>query len=166
MNDHVEAEPSTPPFHSQDVLIDDLCYPANLMTEKMPSPIEGGQETEQISETNAEIALFNELARRLSERRENFAFPGLNPEDYNTLKKSDEEYPGFVTPIDELIQRFQDSGFHVVLGDDPLSGNVFILPVGSEDVVRDSVFPRHLRDTEGMDPDLRQLIQLMRKRKK
>jgi hypothetical protein len=46
----------------------------------------------------------------------------------------------------------------VVLGEHPESGNVFILPLQSNDIAKDFVFPRHLQISEGMDEKLKRLI--------
>ena len=48
----------------------------------------------------------------------------------------------------------------VVLSKDPKSGNVFVLPLNSEDVEMDNLFPRHLMMAEGMDERLKRLILL------
>jgi hypothetical protein len=98
------------------------------------------------------------LAKELSESRESISFPGIDAESYQKLKANDEEFPGFVTPIDELVQRFENEGIKVVFGRDPESGNVFILPFGSNDVENDSIFPKHLQIDESMDSRLKELI--------
>jgi hypothetical protein len=98
------------------------------------------------------------LAKELSESQESIPFPGIDAEGYQKLKANDEEFPGFVTPIDELVQRFKNEGIKVVFGNDPESGNVFILPFGSNDVESDSVFPKHLQVNESMDSRLKELI--------
>ncbi|MFA4817809.1 MAG: hypothetical protein WC608_03780 [Parcubacteria group bacterium] len=103
-----------------------------------------------------------DLAKELSESRESFPFPGVNPHSYQKLKADEEEFPGYVTPIDELIHRFKREGMKVVFGNDPESGNVFILPRGSDDVENDSIFPKHLQVVEGMDRRLKELILLYR----
>ena len=98
------------------------------------------------------------LAYELAESRESFPFPGINPDSYERMKADDEEFPGYTTPIDELVKRFQDEGMKVVLGKNPDSGNVFILPQGSNDIESDSIFPRQLRTTDDMDERLSDLI--------
>ena len=97
------------------------------------------------------------LAHELAESRESFPFPGINPDSYEGMKAAEEEFPGYSIPIDELMKRFQDEGIKVVLGKNPDSGNVFILPQGSDDIENDSIFPRQLLTTEDMDERLSNL---------
>lgn len=104
------------------------------------------------------IAEYVRLAREIIEGHENFPFTGLNQESYTTIKADQEEYPGYSTPIDELLARFQNEGMKVVLGKNPESGNVFILPSGSDDIENDNLFPRHLEVTEDINPKLKRLI--------
>ena len=103
---------------------------------------------------NSEIAL---LAREIVERNEVFPFPGINPEAYSELKETDEKYPGYSTPIDEIISKCQTEGIKVFFGRNPDDGNVFVAPA-STNFVKDCLFPRHLQITEGMDEGLKQLI--------
>jgi hypothetical protein len=98
------------------------------------------------------------LAIELSESRESFPFPGLDPAVYSKLKASEERFPGHVTPIDELIERFKKEGIKVVLGEHPESGNVFILPAQSNDIGSDSIFPRHLPVSKIMNEKLKRLV--------
>ncbi len=100
------------------------------------------------------------LAVELSEGRESFPFPGVDPEAYSKIKAGQEEDPGYSTPIDELVERFKNEGIKVVLGKHPESGNVFILPSQSDDIENDSIFPRHLQINEGMNDKLKELISL------
>jgi len=74
------------------------------------------------------------------------------------MRASEEEFPGYTTPIDELIERFEKEGMKVVLGKHPESGNVFILPAGSEDIEQDSIAPRQLQISDGMDERLKNLV--------
>ncbi len=98
------------------------------------------------------------LALELSESRENFPFPGIKPESYARIKADEEEFPGYATPIDELLKRFENEGLKVVLGKFPESGNVFILPQGSDDIENDNLFPRHLSTEGDIDERLLELI--------
>lgn len=118
------------------------------MHEQFPKP-----EEEKMTKAD-----FIQLAKELSQNPEGFAFSGIEDESYAKLKASDEEYPGFTTPIDELIEKLTAHGFKIVFGDDPGSGNVHILPKDSDDIERDSVFPRHLKVTADMDERLKKLI--------
>jgi len=98
------------------------------------------------------------LAKELFESGEIFPFPGLKPGKYEEIKAGEEEFPGFHAPIDELLERFKNEGVKVVLGKFPESGNVFVLPGGSDDIVNDSLFPRHLATDGSIDDRLLSLI--------
>ena len=102
------------------------------------------------------------LAVEIIESHEVFPFRGLDSGAYAKIKADEEESPGYATPIDELVKRFEDEGMKVVLGKNPESGNVFILPLQSDDIVNDSLFPRHLQISEGMNEKLKELISLGR----
>jgi len=99
-----------------------------------------------------------QLARGLFESHEHFPFSGIDPDEYSKMRASEEEFPGYTTPIDELIERFEKEGMKVVLGKHPESGNVFILPAGSEDIEQDSIAPRQLQISDGMDERLKNLV--------
>ncbi|MDO8407817.1 MAG: hypothetical protein Q7S95_01090 [bacterium] len=99
-----------------------------------------------------------QLGRGLFESHEHFPFPGIDPEAYPKIKATEEEFPGYTTPIDELIERFKNEGMKVVLGEIHESGSVFILPVGSENIEEDSIGPWQLQISEGMDERLKNLI--------
>ena len=100
------------------------------------------------------------LAAELNERREIFPFSGIDQESYSKIKADEEEMPGYATPIDELIERFKNEGMKVVLGKNPQSGNVFVLPGQSDDIENDNLFPKHLNINDGMSDTLRELIAL------
>jgi hypothetical protein len=101
------------------------------------------------------------LAIEVSENNEIFPFPGIDPEAYKEIKK--DEDPDYHTPIDELVERFKNEGVKVVLTKHSQSGNVLILPAQSDDIVYDSLFPRHLQISESMNDSLRELILLQQK---
>jgi hypothetical protein len=114
---------------------------------------------------------FVAIAIEMANSPERLTFPGLDDEVYERLKKEDEEYPGEVTPVDELVTQFGIEGMAVVVshGD---SRNVWIVP-GSlrnapEDVInRNSIRPAHLSTTKGqLARGLRTLIELDKKSKK
>ena len=100
------------------------------------------------------------LAVELNERHEVFPFSGIDQESYSKIKADEEEMPGYATPIDELIERFKNEGMKVVLGKNPQSGNVFVLPGQSDDIENDNLFPKHLNINDGMSDTLRELIAL------
>ncbi len=102
------------------------------------------------------------LAKELFESNETFAFFGIDLESYLKMKAGEAEDPGYTTPIDENIERFENEGMKVVQGKNPQSGNVYILPAGSTDIEMDSISPRQLKVKEGMDPRLKELILLSR----
>lgn len=100
------------------------------------------------------------LGLELSKNKEGFPFSGILPESYSRIKSEEEEYPGFATPIDELLERFRNEGMKVVMSDDPTSGNIFILPKNSMDVENDNLFPRHLEISSDMNDKMKTLIRL------
>ncbi|OHA85608.1 MAG: hypothetical protein A2408_00960 [Candidatus Yonathbacteria bacterium RIFOXYC1_FULL_52_10] len=123
----------------------------------MEGPPNQNNKTEEKSQKRREMIA---LATELSKSRERFAFPGIEAGSYQKLKAVEANFPGYATPIDKLVERFKNEGIKVVLGDDPESGNIHILPAHSDDINNDSVFPRHLQISEGMDGKLKQLILL------
>ncbi len=98
------------------------------------------------------------LALELSENRETFPFPGISPEAYARIKAVDEEFPDQATPIDALVEKFKKEGIKVVLGKNPESGNVYILPAQSDEIERDSVYPGNLEVNGVTDEKLKELI--------
>ncbi|KKQ46131.1 MAG: hypothetical protein US63_C0006G0008 [Candidatus Moranbacteria bacterium GW2011_GWC2_37_8] len=104
------------------------------------------------------------LSKELAESGEKFSFSGIESDSYAKLKAEEDEFPGFVTPIDELIQQFKDEGMKiaVVSGKNAKAGNVFVLPFGSDDIKNDSIFPEKLQISENMDERLKELILLRR----
>jgi len=101
------------------------------------------------------------LARELSEAREGFPFPGINPGSYSELKAVAEEFPEYSSQTDELVDRFMMQGMKVVLRIDPKEvGHVYVLPLNSENAEMDNLFPRHLLIAAGMDERLKRLIVL------
>lgn len=100
-----------------------------------------------------------ELGRELSEAREGFPFPGMKREKYAKIKAEEREYPGMAAPVDELLNRLRAQGMKVVLGDKhPENAIVYVMPLNSRDIVNDSLFPKHLEISEGMDARLAMLI--------
>ena len=91
-----------------------------------------------------------------------FPFSGIDAESYSKMKAGEEEDPGYTTPIDEIIERFKSEGMKVVLGKNPQSGNVFVLPAQSDHIEMDSISPKQLQLNEGMNEKLRGLILLVR----
>ena len=118
----------------------------------------------QPGKENSDIMQVLELAIDICESREIFPFPGITRVSYSRIKADEEEMPGFSTPIDQLLRRFESEGMKVVLGKNPASGNVYILPAGSDDIENDSLFPRHLNLDRVTNDKLRRLINLQTKK--
>jgi|AntDeeMinimDraft_6_1070357.scaffolds.fasta_scaffold05356_2 hypothetical protein len=119
------------------------------MNESFPNKLEKNKKEQKI-----------ELARELDDSGEVFLFPGIKDESYQQLRSEEEEFPGFVTPINTLLKRFVKEGMKVVLGKNSASGNVFILPADSNNIEADSLFPRHLKINSYLDKRVKKLINL------
>jgi hypothetical protein len=115
---------------------------------------EGFPKFEQKSPKEAYI----QLAKELAGKAEKFPFSGLEEDSYTQIKADDEESPGYSTPIDEIIEKLTSQGIKVALGKNPDSGNVYILPFNATDVQQDGLFPRHLKASDDMDPELKKLV--------
>lgn len=124
------------------------------MTEQIPNVPKPEVEKAQVK------SKYIEVAKELSEKREGFAFPGLNQDSYDEIKTAETEYPGFSTPVDELIIKLQEQGMKVVFGKHGEAGDIYILPLQSDDLANDNIFPRQLKIIEGMDEQLVKLIKL------
>jgi len=103
------------------------------------------------------------LVEKINESGEILPFPGIHPETHSKMKKDEDEYPGYTTPIDEIIERCEREGIKVVLGKHPESGNVFILPADSNDIENDSIAPDQLQIDAVENEELRELIKLTTK---
>ena len=103
-----------------------------------------------------------DVALELSKNLEGFTFPGITEESYAIIKKNDEEYPGYVTSIDEIIEKMKIQGMKVVIGKDPASGNVWLLPKDSNDI-SDSILPKFLVINDEMEDNFKKLILINRK---
>jgi hypothetical protein len=134
-------------------MVFESCY-ASVMNEEVPRITV--VTNERMDTRNEELKA---LAKELYESHEIFPFPGLDAESYAKLKASDEEFPGYTTPIDELIERFKKEGIKVALGKNPDGGNIFILPAQSDGIERDSVFPKHFQTNTELNEKLRRLIE-------
>ncbi len=102
------------------------------------------------------------LAKELFESQGTFPFLGIDPEGYLEMKAGDEDAPGYTTPTDEIIGRMKNEGMKIVLGKNPQSGNVYVLPAQSTDIEMDSMSPKRLQISEGMNEKLKELVQLIR----
>ncbi len=117
------------------------------------------------SQKEREIIEFAAWIQEANKNKERFPFPGIDPDAYAKIKADEEEFPGYATPIDTLVARFRAEGMKVALGKHPGSGNIFILPSGSDDIEQDSLLPRHLLFEGIMDGRLKQLIKISKTRK-
>jgi hypothetical protein len=120
------------------------------------SPLPPSKETEDKQSRERAIG----LAKELFASQERFPFPGLEPESYAALKAIAEEFPEYSPPVDALLERFKNEGMKVVLGKDPGSGNIYILPAQSDDIREDSIFPRHFLVSADMDERIKRLIEM------
>ena len=102
------------------------------------------------------------LGKELYESQEEFEFTGLTDEAFSKMRADEKEYPGYTTPIGELMKKFSNVGMKVVLGKNPESGNVYILPVDSDNIEMDSISPKQLRINDAMSEKLKELILLVR----
>ncbi|MBI2025181.1 hypothetical protein HYT04_00115 [Candidatus Kaiserbacteria bacterium] len=107
------------------------------------------------------------LAEELGMQAEGLPFPGIDANAYAKMKADeanpDPNYPDTTTSIDERVRRLHEHGMNVVLGKNPESGNVYILPRDSDDIEKDGLFPKHLNVQSGMDPRLMKLIEASKK---
>ncbi|MBP9771858.1 MAG: hypothetical protein KBD16_02965 [Candidatus Pacebacteria bacterium] len=122
------------------------------MNEGVPNQFEG--EKERMKQE------YFALAKELSENSESFPFPGIDPEVREHIREDQEKYPGYSTPIDPLVARFEEEGLKVVVGKYPES-DVIVVPFHSSDSVMDSLSPKDLK-TGGHDSRLERLIEANR----
>jgi len=124
------------------------------MHEKPPNITESKGDNKSEQKREEKIA----LAIELNEKQEGFPFSGIDFDFYEKTKAEEKEFAGYTTPIDELVERFKEEGIKVVLGKNPESGNIYILPLESDDIENDSIFPRQLQINEDMDEKLKELV--------
>lgn len=127
------------------------------MMEHPPNIVDSGNEKKKLLDE------YLALAKDLSKDKEGFPFPGIDPESYLKIKAADEEFPGYTTPIDELIERFKNEGMKVVLSEPPRNrGNreVFILPLKSNEIQEDSIRLKDLHNNETLSNEVKNLISL------
>jgi len=137
-----------------------------LLLEQIEGP-PVGENAEQIidstrlkTEKLERVAKIFNLVEKINESGESLPFPGINPEDYIKMKKGDEKDPGYTTPTDEIIERCKKEGIKVCMGKDPKSGNVFVLPAGSNNIGMDDVAPYQLEIDNVTNEHLKELIRL------
>lgn len=99
------------------------------------------------------------MVKSIIEKNEVFAFEDLEDGVLEKLQAEDEEYPGYATPISELVARFEKEGFRVASGEKGGVVNLRAIPNRIEDDGwKDSVLVRNLKITEGMDSALKAYI--------
>ena len=115
--------------------------------------IDGGERANKAAEVVT-------LAKELIERNESFPFPSIDPDALSKMRADDFEFPGYVTPVDTLLDRCRTEGIRVTLGKYPESGNVYIVPAGENEMGNENMrlLPRHLQVNETMDRTLRALV--------
>lgn len=112
------------------------------------------------------LDLYNTVTTEMHESGESLPFPGIRPELVENMRKEEEEFPGYVTPVDELIERFTAEGMRLELGwDDPNGVNIVAVPYESiintkNDSNKDSILISKLLSDNVPDEKLRKLILL------
>jgi hypothetical protein len=101
-----------------------------------------------------------DVALELAKNPEGFTFPGITEESYVIIKKNDEECAGFVTPIDDILEKMKTQGMKILFGKD--QSNVFLLPKDSDNM-DDSIMPKFLVVNDEMEDNLKKLILINRK---
>lgn len=136
------------------------------MEKPHPENVVHRQESKTTPEmTRAErVAKILELVEKINESGETLPFPGIHPDAYVKMKQTDTDYPGYTTPTDEIIERCTAEGIKIVFGDDPNSGNVFVLPADSDNIGMDSIAPHQLAIELVTNEHLRELIQITTKK--
>lgn len=119
------------------------------------------QETREIT-ANQKTEMIISLVKEISEKNEVFSFDGIDAEAYLRMKATEASYPGYTTPIDEIMERCSKEGIKVVFGKHPESGNVYVLPANSNDIEMDSIEPGQLLITSNTSEKLKELIEAAR----
>ena len=95
-------------------------------------------------------------------------FPGIPTGIMSDLVLSEEEYPGYTKPISEKFEKFIANGIKIVTGNHPRSGNIFVLPANmptnAANIEDYSILVQQLDSTNVENPDLKELIELFRKK--
>lgn len=125
----------------------------------MNEKIEQGEPEATVEKETAGLRV-RALAEVLAAERRVMAWPGIDPESYRIQKREEEEFPGFVTPIDEIIERCEQEGIRVYMVNNPRNLDVYIIPAGSSDPQQDSLLPRHLAPDPLMDESLAEIVEL------
>ena len=112
-------------------------------------------------EKNENADTFLALAKEMSEGREKYAFPGIDPESYKILKSEQVGIPAeYVLDIDAFIQELEKEGMRTVVG----RGGVYVCAyTDAFEYKNNSVryfFPRQLNLASITEPKLKKLVDL------
>jgi len=106
------------------------------------------------------IAKISKLVVEINESGERLPFPGVRPEVYSAINEQDQEFPGYTTPISEIVARCKTEGIKIMTGRHPGSGNVYIVPAESTNVEMDGLTPYQLIADNTTNEQLKELIEL------
>ena len=121
--------------------------------------------TDHEKERQERVSKILELVKKINESGESIPFSGIHQEAYLKMKENDDEFPGYTTTVDEIIERCRKEGIKIVTGKHPGSGNVFVLPAESNNIEMDSISPHQLALDGIENEDLIELIQLITEKK-
>jgi hypothetical protein len=137
------------------------------MSEKPPiqNNFESRSLIEESTEKDRAIERRDALALELFESGEVFPFPGILPESYEHLLEAEKfAPPGYVTPIDELIEKFTREGMKVEKGISWKTGSNIecVAPASSDGGLygEDLLHLKNLQIPANMDPKLAELVML------
>lgn len=110
------------------------------------------------------------LAKELAAHPEGVPFPGITSAAREAWieSQSDPAYAEYMTPIDQLLQKYQDAGgMEISLGNsDPNKPNIHVRPKGSPEDALGNEFPLRDLNTDAVaDERLKRLIQLDKDRR-
>lgn len=89
-----------------------------------------------------------------------FPFPGMNQTSYQTFKSTEQDYLEFVTPIDELLKKFESEQIKLSFGENPAQTDIFVMSTNSESVKYDSIPVGDLDPENVSDEKLKKIILL------
>ncbi len=128
------------------------------MSEKIPSQFEADSNEEKKRVLERIIS----LAQQIAEKGEVYQFPGIETKSHETLKADDDEYPGYTTHVDVILERMKSEGIKIVQANNPQSGNVFAMPAQSNDM-SDSILINHLQVSDHLTKEVQELLLLTKK---
>ena len=139
------------------------CWYIDIMQENEPNPdsnedVPSPEASIVVSDQEQKRELTVALALTLEGRGEALPFPGIKPEAYAKIKADEEEFPGYGTPIDELLARCASEGMRVVVSKNAQSGNAWVVPMGSADELNDVILLKHLDENAVTDISMQELL--------